>query len=450
MDKKNIAAILTFLTLQLVSFDARSGMQFSEDFIEEAKKLGIDVKQNDQHSNPLDNSKNTKPSQPVTKHKAPESPQPSIPDTKPIVPVPKAAKPEVSEISKPSVPTPKPKTIENPKVIPPTAKTEVQKIQKPPAPKPKQTIKLKKENIVQQKPIKKSIPSKKTKEHYFISPESRIDNKDFDEKAYYKRKVYSYEKVPQKPLVAQDKKANLPQSITYKELSRLLFIAVNEENIGGIKALLKKGANINAQDKDNKYTPLMYAVKDGKIDSLRYLLIKGANPNIRGINQMSALHLAAILNRLKILRILLESRADINAKDKHHKTFFDYISKGYLNIVISNIYETRKNANEALLDFCTLGSINGVIYSLQNKANINSQNKDGDTALMLAVRYKNSKLVTYLLTIGADATIKNKYGNDASTIARLNSYNKIHNIIETVKFNKQLYVLGLTDNIISY
>ena len=467
MNKKNITAILTFLVLELISFDAHGDMQFSKDFIEEAKKLGIDIEQNNQYPYPLDNSKNTKPSQPVTKPQAPETPQPSIPSTKPIASVPKAPKSEVSEVSpvpastieskvsetpKISISAPKSKMVELPKITPPTTKPKVQKvqkIQKPPSPKPKQKAKLKKENIIQQKPIKKTIPFKK-EEYYFISPESRINNKDFDEKAYYKRRVYSYEEIPAEPLVKQDKKANSSQFMTYKELFRLLFIAVNEENIGGIKALLKKGVNINVQDKDNKYTPLMYAVKDAKIDALRYLLVKGANPNIKGINQMSALHLAAILNRLKPLRILLESGADINARDKYYKTFYDYVSKGYLNAVISDIYETRKNTNEALFDFCVLGSVSGVIYSLQNKADINAQNKDGDTGLILAVRYKNSRLVTYLLTIGADATIKNKYGNDASTIAKLNNYNEIHDIIETVKFNKQLYILGLTDSIISH
>ena len=444
MDKKTIVTILVFLTLQVVSFEVKSDVGFSSNFIEKAKSLGIDIKQNNLQPPFPNTPKKTELPSSIVKPKVLETPNPPIkskvPDA-PKVPV----KSKVSKMSEPQIPA-KPKVLEIPKL---PVKPKVSNAPKSlPSSKSKQKVKSEKKNVKKHVIVtKKSSPE--TKKTYFVAPEEKINNQDFDEKAHYKREIYNYNETPPKFLIEQQNKGkntHLPKFMMQEELSRLLFIAVNEENIGAIKTLLQRGANINAQDKNNKYTPLMYAVKDNKIDALRYLLVKGANPSIKGTNQMSALHLATILNRLKILKILLQSGADIFAKDQHYKTFYDYVLKDYLSIVINDIYETRKNANDALLDFCVLGSLRGVVYSLQNKADINTKNQDGDTPLILAVRYRHHKLVSYLLGAGADVTIKNKYNNDAATIARLNNYNKIYNIIETVKFNKQLYILGLVDN----
>ena len=454
MNKKNIFIILIFLILQ-IAFDAKGDIEFSKDFIEEAEKLGININKGNQYLPPYNTKKKVESPPSATKNeKVPDVSKSSVAPAKDKPPEafkpPVSTKDEAPKVSKFPASISKSELPETPTSPVVATKPKAQKVQKLSSSQPKQAVKLKKKNVVQSTPTKKKVPPK-AKEHYFVSPESEINNKDFDEKVYYQRKTYDYKEKPPQFLIDQQnkgKETNLPKFMTQEELSRLLFTAVNEQNIGGIKALLQKGANINTQDKNNQYTPLMYAVKDGKADSLRYLLIRGANPNIKGVNQMSALHLATILNRLRVLRILLESGADIKAKDKHYKTFYDYASKSYLNTVVNDIYETRKNANEALLDFCVLGSLSGVVYSLQNKANINAQNRDGDTPLILAVRYKHNKLVAYLLSIGADASVKNKYGNDASTIAKLNHYNKIHDIIETVKFNRELYILGLTDSII--
>ena len=204
------------------------------------------------------------------------------------------------------------------------------------------------------------------------------------------------------------------------------------------------------QNKANEYTPLMYAVENNKLDSLRYLILRGASLNVVTSNKMSALHLAAITSNLKALRILLSADTDIFLQDKYNKTFFDYVEPNYKNMVISDIFDTRKDASDALIDFCILGSIEGAKFSLQNRANVNLQNHNGDTPLILAVRNNNPQLVTYLLSVGADEAIKNNYKDDAKAVAKKNRYNKILDIIETVKHNKHLHLLGISENVIPY
>jgi ankyrin repeat protein len=268
-----------------------------------------------------------------------------------------------------------------------------------------------------------------------------------------RRQPYSYDvKPPQYLLDIQKKgaKTNVPKFMFKDELSKLLFVAVNEQDIGAIKGLLLKGGNINVQNKVNEYTPLMYAVENNKLDSLRYLILRGASLNVVTSNKMSALHLAAITSNLRALRILLSADTDIFLQDKYNKTFFDYVEPNYKNMVISDIFDTRKDASEALIDFCILGSIEGAKFSLQNRANVNSQNHNGDTPLILAVRNNNPQLVTYLLSVGANEAIKNNYKDDAKAVAKKNRYNKILDIMETVKHNKHLHLLGVSENVIPY
>ncbi len=319
-------------------------------------------------------------------------------------------------------------------------------------------LKNSKSNIIKNDQVnlvkKKVVPKKNNKSiSYFPAPEEFIDNNDFNEKNYMRRKPYNYDIKPPKYLLDLQKKGiktNIPKFMFKDELSKLLFVAVNDQNIGAIKGLLLKGANINAQNKSNEYTPLMYAVENSKTNSLRYLLIRGANPNFVTSNKMSALHLAAIMNNLKAVRVLLGSDFNMFLQDKYNKTFFDYVQDEYKNIVISDIFDTRKDADKALIDFCTLRSLEGMKFAIQNNANVNAQNNNGDTPLILAVRYNNPKLVIYLLSIGADQSIKNKYKGDARAVAIQNKYGKILNILETIKFNKDLYTLGLSKNMLHY
>ena len=55
-----------------------------------------------------------------------------------------------------------------------------------------------------------------------------------------------------------------------------------------------------------------------------------------------------------------------------------------------------------------------------------------------------------MLSVGANEAIKNNYKDDAKAVAKKNRYNKILDIIETVKHNKHLHLLGVSENVIPY
>lgn len=55
---------------------------------------------------------------------------------------------------------------------------------------------------------------------------------------------------------------------------------------------------------------------------------------------------------------------------------------------------------------------------LQNKANINAQNKDGYTALMIAAKANDEELITLLMGYYPNQNLKNKRGKTAADLAK--------------------------------
>jgi ankyrin repeat protein len=96
-----------------------------------------------------------------------------------------------------------------------------------------------------------------------------------------------------------------------------------KDGVGIVRLLLQHGADMNAQD-GNGDTPLHLASHYGKLAIGRVLLIHGANANVANIRGQTPLHMLSlwpdVQNAPQLLRILVDSGADINARDKDHET----------------------------------------------------------------------------------------------------------------------------------
>ena len=109
-----------------------------------------------------------------------------------------------------------------------------------------------------------------------------------------------------------------------RHLQPLHAAATYSRTVGIATALIRAGAIIDAVIVDGA-TPLMYAaLPSGHPDMVRTLLQHGANPNWRGINNLTALHAAAISPHCEKVRALIESGADINAEDRGGRTPLHY------------------------------------------------------------------------------------------------------------------------------
>jgi ankyrin repeat protein len=136
------------------------------------------------------------------------------------------------------------------------------------------------------------------------------------------------------------------------------------DGVGIVHLLLEHGADVNAQDGDDE-TPLHLASHYGKLAIGRVLLIRGANANAENIRGQTPMHVLSLWpwrfeDEFRLVEILVEGGADVNARDKDHET--------PLHIAFRN---NRLDILRSLL---------------QSGANITAKNNKGETAFQLEPR----------------------------------------------------------------
>ena len=139
-----------------------------------------------------------------------------------------------------------------------------------------------------------------------------------------------------------------------------LLEAARSGDIKRVQTFLSTGASASVNDKDGT-TALMFAANSGYTEIVKVLIESGANIDYKRKRYgLTALMLACAAKQVDIVRILIAKGADINAVNEDGSTALMIATlKGYSPIV------------QALVDAL---------------ANVNLQDKDGDTALQLAVK----------------------------------------------------------------
>ncbi len=113
-----------------------------------------------------------------------------------------------------------------------------------------------------------------------------------------------------------------------------LIRAAGQGDIGTVRELLERGANVNARDSDLSWTPLMSAALSGKIDVVKLLIEKGAHINAKDKFSWTPLMIASRSGHADIVRVLLDAGADVNAKTETGYTSLMAASKqGHTDIV---------------------------------------------------------------------------------------------------------------------
>ena len=101
-------------------------------------------------------------------------------------------------------------------------------------------------------------------------------------------------------------------NLTDKDGSTPLHVSAEFGHVEATKFLVERGAVINST---NKYgdTPLLVAAYFGELEIFRYLIEIGADINIRDANNNNtALHLAAELGTVNIIKLLLDKEMSVN------------------------------------------------------------------------------------------------------------------------------------------
>jgi len=173
------------------------------------------------------------------------------------------------------------------------------------------------------------------------------------------------------------------------------LIKNNEKNGNPIKAsqinkLLREGADINGIDGE---FPLFYGVKNGNYTVCKYLIEKGADVNqiyTHNNTNITSLHLACYKNNMRVAKLLIQNGANLNAQDNDDNT-------PLLIATMNNNVELVKTLLDAEPSASASAAPSAIVYST-----LDEHNNLGYTPLNIACEKGNRELIELFVSRGAD------------------------------------------------
>lgn len=144
-----------------------------------------------------------------------------------------------------------------------------------------------------------------------------------------------------------------------------IHTAVSTGNKEALKQHLAAGTDINTKDPFGGSSPLITAAVFGKTDMARILIDSGADINFRNKDGSTALLSAAFFGRPEIVRMLLDAGADKSIKNKFGSTAYDAVAAPFDEM--KNTYDMMSKVLKPLgltLDYAYLEKIRPVIADM--------------------------------------------------------------------------------------
>ncbi|XP_015262135.1 PREDICTED: tankyrase-2 isoform X2 [Gekko japonicus] len=220
------------------------------------------------------------------------------------------------------------------------------------------------------------------------------------------------------------------------EPARELFEACRNGDVERVKRLVRP-ENVNGRDTaGRKSSPLHFAAGFGRRDVVEYLLQTGANVHARDDGGLIPLHNACSFGHAEVVNLLLRHGADPNARDNWNYTpLHEAAIKGKIDVCIVLLQHgadpvirntdgrtaldladpsakavlTGEYKKDELLESARSGN-EEKLMALLTPLNVNCHASDGrkSTPLHLAAGYNRVKIVQLLLQHGADVHAKDK------------------------------------------
>lgn len=272
-----------------------------------------------------------------------------------------------------------------------------------------------------------------------------------------------------------------PKSIDGTGKTALHYLLANRgDAVTATKLLLKAGADVNAVELEEGWTPLLtLAAKSDDFDSdVPQLLIKaGAKINAVDKDNQTALFFASVRDNPELVLFLLGNGANKYIKNYKGGTAFDVAPENtntsyYLQLSVfceklkkapdpkAYLLEIKGNVDEVFLDCVKLGDSAAVAKLIQAGANLSLKDENdmsslwlaiannytkvasllidkgameitdsGTTALMYASSFGNIDIVKKLIKKGVDIAVKNADGNTALLLACDRGYSNVVNLL---------------------
>lgn len=240
-------------------------------------------------------------------------------------------------------------------------------------------------------------------------------------------------------------------------------------------ALLQDGTQM-------KYSPLHLAAIQGNCAILQIYIEKKIQLEQTDATGNTAAHLAAFYNHDAFLKLLREAGCDFLSKNKDERTPLHLAAKGKMVDVINavknekNLLEvdtrgdtalhiaSRSGNDKILAAFfptpnmvnddgntplhisCMFGNEQGVKFFIQKEGNIEIKNAFGQTPILLAAQEGHSSIVSFLMTIGTNIWSQDEEGETLLHKAVFNHhYEVVHEVLEKEKLLIPPVAGGLTN-----
>ena len=183
---------------------------------------------------------------------------------------------------------------------------------------------------------------------------------------------------------------------------------------------LARGFTTNIYRTDG-ITALIEACCTCDLEMVQLLLSQGIDINLFSKDGITALMKACEQSDITMVKLLLVYAANIHMQDNSGRTAMmialECGNSEIVDLLFSHDIQDNLVCHTALMWACQDGDIAIVELQLAYGANINMQDKDGQTALITACKYGHLEIVQCILDNGADINMQDKDGNTARMIA---------------------------------
>jgi uncharacterized protein len=239
--------------------------------------------------------------------------------------------------------------------------------------------------------------------------------------------------------------------------------AAKKGDSGKIHQWLSQGADVNARDKDQR-TPLIHAVRGGKLEAVRTLLdakadvnlqdedgntalmeaakrdepqpaldliAAGSKLNLRDNDGWTALMEAAKHGTLAVSRELIRKKADLDVRTADGRSALSLAAERGTTALVDELIDARVDVRNpeiggyALLVAAKNDRVDVVLRLMQAKAPLGYSNWEGETLLHAAASRGQERVVGALLQAGVRPDMKDKQGRTPLILAAASGHEDV-------------------------